>query len=72
MTVIELGKFKLQKAKEKAIAEGKVPLMHTDIPSGRPPAADDFAERIMRIKSSLEKINQLMSELKKQSNKGET
>lgn len=40
-------------------------------PHYRRPEADDFGDRMQRIKNSLEKINQLMTELKKTTRKRE-
>jgi hypothetical protein len=40
-------------------------------PHFRRPEADDFGDRMQRIKTSLEKINQLMTELKKTTRKAE-
>lgn len=78
MSIVDFNKFRLKKAAEKALAEGKVPLFVdrskgtiSGPPSGQSPDSDDFKERMMRIKASLEKINALMGELKKQTNKKE-
>lgn len=40
-------------------------------PHFRSPESDDFSDRMQRIKASLEKINQLMAELKKTTQKRE-
>jgi hypothetical protein len=74
--VINLADRRRKKEMEEALARGRVPLMTTHNPMGStsghsvppPPPNDSFADRILRIKASLEKINTLMAELKKQHN----
>lgn len=74
--VINLADRRRKKEIEETLARGRVPLMTTHNPisntSGHPVPppinGDSFADRIMRIKASLEKINSLMAELKKQHN----
>ncbi len=40
-------------------------------PQGNEPASPDFGDRLQRIRSSLDKINRLMADLKKMSADGE-
>ena len=71
--VVDLSSYRSKKMAEEAIAHGRVPLCQTHLSeklSSSPylrgdKSEDSLAERIMRIKSSLEKINLLMTELKK-------
>ena len=71
--VVDLSSYRNKKLVEESIARGRVPLCNThmgDKLSGSPhlkdgKAEDSLAERIIRIKASLEKINTLMAELKK-------
>lgn len=74
MSVIDFLKFKTTKKIEKLSEDGKTPLFvhhkegkvhgnpHLNLP---PPPPDDFADRMSRIRMSLERINTLMTELKK-------
>ena len=72
MDVINLSSYREKKDIEKSISRDRIPLhvSHIDERRNRSPylkhtEADSFGERMFRIKQSLEKINQLMSELKK-------
>lgn len=74
--VVELSAFRKKKESEKEISRGRLPLhvSHMDgkvtgSPHFKRPKSDDFGDRMQRIKSSLEKINQLMADLKKSSQK---
>ena len=62
--IINLAERRRKKEIEEALARGRVPLTAHWVPM--PPVNNDsFAERIMRIKASLERINALMADLKK-------
>jgi hypothetical protein len=70
--VVELAAFKAKKEIGDELARGRQPLFisHKDgkltgSPHMNRPQAEDFGDRLTRIKTSLEKINRLMSELKK-------
>lgn len=70
--IIDFKSFREKKEAEKDIARGRVPLhvSHltgrvTGSPHFKRPQADDFGSRMQRIKTSLEKINRLMVDLKK-------
>ncbi len=72
--VVDFKTFREKKETEKEIARGRVPLhvSHltgrvTGSPHFKRPQADDFGDRMQRIKASLEKINKLMADLKKSS-----
>lgn len=72
--VVDFSTFKSKKENEQDLARGREPLFvshRTGKISGSPhfqrPQAEDFGDRLSRIKSSLEKINRLMGELKKSS-----
>jgi hypothetical protein len=77
--VVDFSVFKRNKDAQDDLARGRTPLhvSHLDgkvkgSPHFRRPEADDFGDRMQRIKTSLEKINQLMTELKKTSKKAES
>jgi len=70
--VVDLAKFREKKSVTEELARGRNPLFvsHLDgkvkgSPHLERPKAEDFGDRVQRIRSSLEKINRLMSELKK-------
>ncbi len=70
--VVDFTGFKRSKDAEAELSRGRTPLHVSHIdgkvkgsPHFRRPEADDFGDRMQRIKASLEKINQLMSDLKK-------
>jgi hypothetical protein len=73
--IVDLDAYRSKKMFDEAIAKGRVPLYssHLDKQAKSSPHfkmnQDDgsLAERIVRIKASLEKINNLMAELKKSS-----
>ncbi|HYX38731.1 MAG TPA: hypothetical protein VE954_36970 [Oligoflexus sp.] len=76
--VVDFSVFKRNKDAETDLARGRTPLHVSHIdgkvkgsPHFRRPEADDFGDRMQRIKTSLEKINQLMTELKKTTRKAE-
>jgi hypothetical protein len=76
--VVDFTVFKRNKDAETDLARGRTPLHVSHIdgkvkgsPHFRRPEADDFGDRMQRIKTSLEKINQLMTELKKTTRKAE-
>jgi hypothetical protein len=73
--VVELSSFRKKKETAEEFARGRSPLYvsHTSgkISGSKEAASEDtFGDRYQRIKSSLEKINRLMAELKKISSTG--
>jgi len=76
--VVDLTVFKRNKDAQVDLTRGRTPLHVSHIdgkvkgsPHFRRPEADDFGDRMQRIKTSLDKINQLMTELKKTNRKSE-
>lgn len=75
--VVDFANFKRSKEVEEKFGRGRTPLhvSHLDgskeSPHSRRADAGDFGERMRRIKASLEKINQLMTDLKKSTRKPE-
>ncbi|MBC7660863.1 MAG: hypothetical protein H7249_14290 [Chitinophagaceae bacterium] len=74
--VVDLKNFKRTRELETQIGRGRTPLHVSHIdgkvkgsPHLRNQESDDFGDRMQRIRSSLEKINQLMADLKN-TNKG--
>ena len=72
MDVINLSSYREKKGIEESISRDRTPLhvSHIDERRNRSPYlkhkdSESFGERMFRIKQSLEKINQLMKELKK-------
>jgi hypothetical protein len=72
--VLDLNAYREKKQAEDDVGRGRTPLhvSHLDgkvkgSPHFKRPQADDFGDRMQRIKTSLEKINQLMADLKKSS-----
>ncbi len=72
--VVDLSSFRKKKDTESELSPGRKPLYvsHmkgkvTGSPHFKSPEANDFGDRLTRIRSSLEKINNLMGELKKMS-----
>jgi len=72
--VVDLSSFRNKKNTENELSPDRKPLYvsHmqgkvTGSPHFKGPDANDFGDRLTRIRSSLEKINSLMSELKKMS-----
>lgn len=70
--VVELSAFKAKKEIADELSRGRQPLFisHKDgklkgSPHLSRPESEDFGDRLTRIRTSLEKINRLMSELKK-------
>ena len=74
--IVDFKNFKQKKEIENDISRGRKPL-HMSHATGKlhgspylnQTDASDFGDRMQRIKSSLEKINSLMSELKSKSKK---
>ena len=69
--VVDLKNFKRTRELETQIGRGRTPLHVSHIdgkvkgsPHLRNQETDDFGDRMQRIRSSLEKINQLMADLK--------
>lgn len=73
--VVELSSFRKKKETAEEFARGRNPL-YVSHSTGKISASqdgkseDNFGDRYQRIKSSLEKINRLMAELKKISSTG--
>ncbi len=72
--VVDFSAYRKKKEAEQEISRGRLPLhvSHLDgkikgSPHFKSPQADDFGDRMQRIKHSLEKINQLMADLKRNS-----
>ncbi len=72
--VVDLKNFKRTRELETQIAKGRTPLHVSHIdgkvkgsPHLRTQETDDFGDRMQRIRTSLEKINQLMADLKQTS-----
>jgi len=66
--VIDMSSFRQKKAAEQEFGRGRSPLYISHLTgkvTGGKPQTGDFGERLHRIRASLEKINRLMSELKK-------
>lgn len=70
--IVDLSSFRKKKEIEQDLAQGRRPLFvsHADrkmtgSPHLRNPEAEDFGDRLQKIRSSLERINKLMAELKK-------
>jgi len=69
--VVDLKSFKRTRELETQIGRGRTPLHVSHIdgkvkgsPHLKTNESDDFGDRMQRIRSSLEKINQLMADLK--------
>ncbi len=56
--IVDLNDFKSKKQLDDSISPGRVPLYKTHL-------NEEHASRILRIRASLERINKLMSEIKK-------
>ena len=72
--VVDFNRFKTKKENSEELSRGREPLFvsHktgkvTGSPHFKRPQAEDFGDRLSRIKTSLEKINRLMDDLKKKS-----
>jgi hypothetical protein len=72
--VISLSTYRKNKTASEEVSRGRIPLHNSHIdgkikgsPYLKNESKDHFGERMMRIRQSLEKINQLMLELKKNS-----
>lgn len=72
--VVDFTVFKRKQDAQAELARGRTPLHVSHIdgkvkgsPHFKRPEADEFGDRMQRIKNSLEKINQLMADLKKNS-----
>lgn len=69
--VIDLQSFRSRKSEEETLARGRSPLYKSYSQENRQTSSaqgselSDFSERITRIRASLEKINALMTDLKK-------
>lgn len=74
--ILDFSKFKKKKETENTFARGRKPLyvshlkgkISGEAKGGTAGEDENFADRLERIKASLERINSLMSELKKMSN----
>ena len=72
--VLDFNSFREKKALEESLTDERTPLFVSHLngkikgsPHFKRPSSEDFGDRIQRIRTSLEKINALMAELKKQS-----
>lgn len=68
--VVDLSSFRKKKAAQEELARGRNPLYVSHLTGkvtghSQTAPSPDFGDRLQRIRSSLEKINRLMSELKK-------
>ena len=70
--VVDLAAFRAKKVLEEQLARGRSPLFVSHLegkvtgsPHLKGPKPEDFGDRLSRIRTSLEKINRLMTELKK-------
>ncbi len=75
--VVDLASFRKKKATEGEFARGREPLYVSHLegkvtgsPHTKRPDAEGFGDRLTRIRSSLEKINRLMADLKRMSAEG--
>ena len=76
--IVELNSFRKKKEIEQEVARGRKPLYlsHLDgkvtgSPHFKRPEGQDFGDRLQRIRTSLEKINRLMAELRRMSRQKE-
>jgi len=76
--ILNLCDFRKKKEIDTDIAPGRTPLYVSHLngkvtgnPNFKRPSNEDFGDRLQRIRHSLEKINSLMNELKKQSSKNQ-
>lgn len=66
--VVDLQSFRARKMEDQDLARGRTPLYSSHLENGaKPVEEEDFGTRMQRIRTSLEKINQIMWELKKNS-----
>lgn len=73
--VLDLTKFRQKKETKDEFGRGREPLYSSHLNQNRPAAPskaargkdDDFGDRLQRIRTSLDKINKLMGELRKMS-----
>ena len=75
--IVDLARFRKKKEVAEEFGRGREPLYVSHLtgkvtgnPHMKSPESPDFGDRLTRIRSSLEKINRLMSELKKMSSEG--
>lgn len=76
--VVDLAAFRKKKEVGDEFARGRQPLYVSHLtgkvtgsPHLKGPESPDFGDRLQRIRSSLDKINRLMTDLKKMSSDGE-
>lgn len=69
MNIINLQEYKNKKKLDNDLARGRTPLYVSHatgkISGSKEPENENFGDRLTRIRASLEKINRLMSELKR-------
>lgn len=77
--VVDLASFRKKKEVGDEFARGRKPLYVSHLtgkvtgsPHLKGPESPDFGDRLQRIRSSLDKINRLMTDLKKMSTSSET
>ncbi len=68
--IVDLSQFRAKKELNAELPKGRVPLYKSHLskqegPNAHLEAKSDLNERMGRIRTSLEKINQILSELKK-------
>ena len=73
-SVVDMASFRKKKSIDQEFARDRKPLYVSHLtgkvtgnPHGKRPESGDFGDRLQRIRTSLEKINRLMSDLKKMS-----
>lgn len=73
--VVSLTDFKSKKQIKDQLSQGRNPLFASHLdgkvtgsPHFKRPVAEDFGDRVQRIRTSIEKINKLLGDLKKISN----
>jgi hypothetical protein len=77
--VVDLASFKKKKETQGEFARGREPLYVSHLegkvtgsPNAKKQDGEGFGDRLTRIRSSLEKINRLMADLKRMSAEGPT
>lgn len=70
--ILDLAEYRKKKSLNKDLARDRTPLyvshLSGKIIGSKDPPKEDFGDRLMRIRSSLDKINKLMAELKHSAN----
>jgi hypothetical protein len=78
-SVVDMASFRKKKSLDQEFARDRKPLYVSHLtgkvsgsPNGKKTETGDFADRLQRIRSSLEKINRLMGDLKRMASSSET